>query len=551
MAFRRGVAATITFSALDSAGLRATGATLTTYVSQDGGDYVATTNSATEKQIPGPAAAGDYTLTLTAAEMDADLVSVLWSGSGVAATDPLRIATESGVDGMRPANVEAPGIVMYGAIARISGTCEGPAGPTDPGDATARITYDGGATWTDCTSGLSIEASGLWTLTLTAAQTAHYKVAVQVSGTGVATSTWLVPVRRYSHSSTDYPYAAYIPDGVTGLAEYARTVWIALPTTGLPDELADAERYSYGNKCLMIVSGTGAGQLRAIAMWDPSAYGSYPGGRFLLQETWTTQPDATSRLVVVSPEMEQSMVRQGLRDAVTHGDTTWATATGFAVPGSAMTLAADAVNASSLAATAVAEIVAALNNLSSAQAQAACAAALAAYDAATGADIDALNDLSAAQVQDATEAALEEYDAATATDVASMAATGIIPLPLQGETEIVRCYQDSAPLTMQFVDDSGDGINISGMTIYLGIDNAQSTPYDSAIVKRSSAAGDGITVTDAATGCISVEFTALQLAALVHTKTWWYTFVRKTSGGKTTTTLRGRYLVEWSVGTSG
>lgn len=51
-----------------------------------------------------------------------------------------------------------------------------------------------------------------------------------------------------------------------------------------------------------------------------------------------------------------SELATGLGDLQTHGDSTWATATGFAVPGDAMTLAADAVNSTSLAASAVTAI---------------------------------------------------------------------------------------------------------------------------------------------------------------------------------------------------
>ena len=111
-----------------------------------------------------------------------------------------------------------------------------------------------------------------------------------------------------------------------------------------------------------------------------------------------------------------------------------------AAVGSAMTLANDAVNSASVADTAVTAIqaglatssqVAALNNLSSAQAQAAATAALNAYDPPTKTELDnglaGLNDLSSAEAQAAATAALAAYDAATGADVpsASTVATAV------------------------------------------------------------------------------------------------------------------------------
>ncbi len=74
-------------------------------------------------------------------------------------------------------------------------------------------------------------------------------------------------------------------------------------------------------------------------------------------------------------------------------------------------------------ASAILAAIAALNNLSSAGAQAATVAALAAYDAATGSDVSALNNLSSADVQAATAAALTAYDPPTKGELDDAIAT--------------------------------------------------------------------------------------------------------------------------------
>jgi hypothetical protein len=78
--------------------------------------------------------------------------------------------------------------------------------------------------------------------------------------------------------------------------------------------------------------------------------------------------------------------------------------------------------------------VSALNDLSSADAQAAAAAALTAYDAATGTDVSSLNDLSSADAQAAAAAALTAYDAATGTDVTT--SEGVITTAISGLNDL-------------------------------------------------------------------------------------------------------------------
>ncbi len=114
---------------------------------------------------------------------------------------------------------------------------------------------------------------------------------------------------------------------------------------------------------------------------------------------------------------------------------------------------AEADTAHGLLATAAS--VAALNNLSSAQAQAAAAAALTAYDPPTHAEmtaelataddatlaaIAALNNLSSADAQAAAQAALVAYDAATGADVANVDLS-----PVQTVVDAIKAKTDNLP----------------------------------------------------------------------------------------------------------
>jgi hypothetical protein len=89
MAFAKNAQATVIILARDTAGALKVGATLASQVSLDGGAFANTTNSAAEI-----GSTGIYSLTLTAAEMNAGVVTVRWSGTGVV-SDALVVYTES------------------------------------------------------------------------------------------------------------------------------------------------------------------------------------------------------------------------------------------------------------------------------------------------------------------------------------------------------------------------------------------------------------------------------------------------------------------------
>jgi hypothetical protein len=114
--------------------------------------------------------------------------------------------------------------------------------------------------------------------------------------------------------------------------------------------------------------------------------------------------------------------------------------------------------------------IGALNDLSSADAQAAAAAALAAYDAATGTDVStsegvitaaiaALNDLSSADAQAAAAAALAAYDAATGTDVTT--SEGVITAAIAALNDLSSADAQAAAAAALAAYDAATGTDVS------------------------------------------------------------------------------------------
>jgi hypothetical protein len=94
MTIRKNQAYTITFAAVDPAARpsRKTGLGFgagDSVISQDGGGFANTTNSPSELNFPGPVASGRYSLALTAAEMDADNIHLVFKAAGMDEADYL------------------------------------------------------------------------------------------------------------------------------------------------------------------------------------------------------------------------------------------------------------------------------------------------------------------------------------------------------------------------------------------------------------------------------------------------------------------------------
>jgi len=186
-------------------------------------------------------------------------------------------------------------------------------------------------------------------------------------------------------------------------------------------------------------------------------------------------------------------------------------------------------------------------------------AGLAAYDAPSLTDLElmtedieeavtaivaALHDLSSAEAQTACAAALAAYDAATGTDVGNLTATTIITVPSAEQTDVARCYADSAPWDITVQDDDGGAVDLTDLTLYLGIDEHQTTAYASASVKLDSTAGGGLTVLSAVDGQIEVDAGELDELAVGD---WWYTLRRANVAGETLTLVRGKLEVRWAI----
>lgn len=164
--------------------------------------------------------------------------------------------------------------------------------------------------------------------------------------------------------------------------------------------------------------------------------------------------ELTSAFLAGTPQTGDSFARIGAAGAglTAVGDTAGTTTLLSRIPALLQTKT-EADTAHGLLATAAA--LAALNNLSSAQAQTAAAAALTAYDPPTHAEmtaelataddatlaaIAALNDLSSADAQAAAQAALVAYDAATGADVANVDLS-----PVQTVVDAIKAKTDSLP----------------------------------------------------------------------------------------------------------
>lgn len=92
MTIRKNQAYTITFAAIDPTArpARKTGLSFgagDSVISKDGGAFVNTANSPSEINYPGPTASGRYSLALTAAEMDADNIHIVFKASGMDEAD--------------------------------------------------------------------------------------------------------------------------------------------------------------------------------------------------------------------------------------------------------------------------------------------------------------------------------------------------------------------------------------------------------------------------------------------------------------------------------
>jgi len=186
-------------------------------------------------------------------------------------------------------------------------------------------------------------------------------------------------------------------------------------------------------------------------------------------------------------------------------------------------------------------------------------AGLAAYDAPSLTDLElmtedieeavaaivaAMHDLSSAEAQTACAAALAAYDAATGTDVGNLTATTIITVPSAEQTDVARCYADSAPWDITVQDDDGNAVDLTDLVLYLGIDEHQTTAYASASVKLDSTAGGGLTVLSAVNGQIEVDAGELDELAVGD---WWYTLRRANVAGETLTLVRGKLEVRWAI----
>lgn len=244
-AIARNVAQLLEFGIFDSTtGDAKTGATLTTTISKDGGAAVATTNSAAEV-----GATARYTLQLTSTEMDADVVCIKITGTGVLTTF-ITVYTDTIAADISVVQADTDDIQTRIPAVLVGGRMD---------------------------SSVGAMAAGVITATAIASN------AIDDDALATDLDTYQADIRVFKDATTDYYEVVYkknshpITSGITlptiqvikasdGSDLVASTALTQIAATGYYKKDEATNRVSFGNRYIVVVTATIDGSTRTMAV---------------------------------------------------------------------------------------------------------------------------------------------------------------------------------------------------------------------------------------------------------------------------------------------